>query len=439
MSLVDFCCNSRRIPPAAETECGLLGPRVSRRVRSFHQSFAEYAPTPLVRLHALARFCGLGGISVKDESLRFGLDAFKVLGCTWATARCLASRLGISADALTVGAVFSEEARSRLGNVTLVTATDGNHGRALAWTAQKLGLNAVVFMPRGAASSRQEKIRETGAVCTETDQNYDDTVSLAARYAAANNGILIQDTAWDGYEEVPQWIMEGYTTLADEADEQIRQFSPDPPSHVFLQAGVGSFAAAIQAWHVMRWKDKAPLCVLVEPAKADCIFRSIKVADGLPRSVSGNLETIMAGLSCGKPSTLGWKILQNHVDVALSCDDSIAASGVRILAAPRPGDPAMTGGESGAVTAGALEYIMRSPHMACLRAALKLGPDAHVLLVNTEGATDPEQYEKIVWHGLYPQTEEQELQKNTCQSLPLGIDTSSRRSGGIGRHARFRV
>ena len=406
MPLVDFCCNSRRIPPTAETACGSLGPHLSRCVRSFHQSFSEYAPTPLVRLRVLARLWGLGGISVKDESLRFGLDAFKVLGCAWATARCIASRLGISADALTVEAVFSEEVRSRLGNITLVTATDGNHGRALAWTAQKLGLGAVVFMPRGAAPSRQEKIRETGAVCTETDQNYDDTVSFAARYAAATNGILIQDTAWDGYEEIPQWLMEGYTTLADEADEQIRHFSPEPPSHVFLQAGVGSFAAAILAWHVMRWKDKAPLCILVEPAKADCIFRSIKMADGLPHSVAGNLETIMAGLSCGKPSTLGWKILQHHVDVALSCDDSIAASGMRILAAPRPGDPAVTGGESGAVTAGALEYIMRSPHMACLRSSLKLGPDAHVLLINTEGATDPEQYEKIVWHGLYPQAEE---------------------------------
>ena len=401
MKTVSYCPNSRRVRAEQAVDVSLFGPEEARVARSFHQGFAQYAATPLVRLKALADNLGVAEIQVKDESWRFGLNAFKVLGGSYAVARYLAQRLELPMNEVTPDLLCSAGMREKLGDVTLVTATDGNHGRGVAWTAQQLHMKAVVFMPRGSAPVRAENIRKTGAQCTITGLNYDDTVRLAMQHVATSGGVLIQDTAWDGYEEVPLWIMQGYTTLALEADEQWRSSGVKPPTHIFLQAGVGSFAAAVLGYFVSALGNEAPQTVTVEPHAADCFYRSFKAADGFPHAVTGHMQTIMAGLACGEPSSLCWPILRDRTAGALSCADSVSANGMRILAAPLPGDTSVCSGESGAAPLGALEHVMKNPDMLETRQALGLDASSRVLLFSTEGDTSPELYRQIVWHGLY--------------------------------------
>ena len=372
------------------------------RAHAFHKSFTEYAPTPLVRLNALAQDLGLGGIFVKDESKRFGLNAFKVLGGAYAIGRYLAEKLGEPIESLTREKLCSPAVREKLGDITFVTATDGNHGRGVAWTAQQLGQKAVVFMPVGTAAIRAENIRKTGATCTITDLNYDEAVRLANDYANGHNGVMVQDTAWEGYEDIPRWIMQGYMTLARETVSQLSGYGVERPTHMFLQAGVGSFAGAVLGYFAANYGDDMPVTTIVEPHLANCIYGSLKAADGMPHPVTGRMPTIMAGLACGEPSTVSWNAIRDYAAAALSCGDGIAANGMRILAAPRPGDVPVVSGESGAVTAGALEYIMKHASMADLRRTLGLDARSRVLLISTEGDTSPEIYRDIVWYGQYP-------------------------------------
>ena len=401
MKTVSYCPNSRRARAGQAVDVSLFGPEEARVARGFHQGFAQYAATPLVRLKALATNLGVAEIQVKDESWRFGLNAFKVLGGSYAVARYLAQRLELPMNEVTPDLLCSAGVREKLGDVTLVTATDGNHGRGVAWTAQQLHMKAVVFMPKGSAPVRAENIRKTGAQCTITELNYDDTVRLAMQHAATSGGVLIQDTAWDGYEEVPLWIMQGYTTLALEADEQWRSSGAKPPTHIFLQAGVGSFAAAVLGYLASVLGDEAPEVIVVEPHAADCFYRSFKAADGHPHAVTGHMQTIMAGLACGEPSSLCWPILRDRAAGALSCADSVSANGMRILAAPLPGDTPVCSGESGAAPLGALEYVMKNPDMLEVRQALGLDASSRVLLFSTEGDTSPDLYRQIIWHGRY--------------------------------------
>lgn len=399
MKTVSYCPNSRRASEALAADVRLFGPEEARMARAFHQGFAQYAATPLVRLKALADYLGLAEIQVKDESWRFGLNAFKVLGGSYAVARYLAQKLALPMHEVTPDLLRSAAVREKLGEVTLVTATDGNHGRGLAWTAQQLHMKAVVFMPKGSEPVRAENIRKTGAQCTITELNYDDTVRLAMRHAATTGGVLVQDTAWDGYEEIPLWIMQGYTTLALEADEQWRSTGALPPTHIFLQAGVGSFAAAVLGYFTSVHGHEAVQIVTVEPRAADCFYRSFKAADSHAHAVTGHMQTIMAGLACGEPSSLCWPILRDRAAGGLSCADSVAANGMRILAAPLKGDPPVCSGESGAAPLGALECLMNNPEMQEARQGLGLGASSRVLLFSTEGDTSPELYRQIVWHG----------------------------------------
>ncbi|MEG6503109.1 diaminopropionate ammonia-lyase, partial [Desulfovibrio sp. 1214_IL3152] len=297
MNIVSYCPNSLRTGAADAADVGLYGPEVARVARTFHEGFDRYAATPLVRLKNLAHDLGLGEIMVKDESQRFGLNAFKVLGGSYAVARHLARLLDMPMSRVSPQLLRSAEVRKKLGKITLVTATDGNHGRGVAWTAQQLGMGATVFMPAGSAPVRAENIRKTGAQCTITDLNYDDTVRLAMQHAQQTGGVLVQDTAWDGYEEMPLWIMQGYTTLALEADEQWRECGLRPPTHIFLQAGVGSFAAAALGYFTAVWGDAAPQAITVEPQAADCFYRSFMAGDSASHAVTGHMRTIMAGLA----------------------------------------------------------------------------------------------------------------------------------------------
>ncbi len=360
----------------------------ARLARAFHSSFPQYAPTPLAELSALAAQMGLKSLLVKDESRRFGLNAFKVLGGSYAIARHIAARLGLRPEEMTFAALRSDAARAALGNAVFFTATDGNHGRGVAWTARELGCRAMVRMPKGTAKSRVENIRALGAEVTVEDCNYDGCVRLAARQAKETpGGVLVQDTAWPGYTQTPLWIMQGYLTMALEADEQMVA----PPTHIFLQAGVGSMAAAVAAYFKQAHPQNPPKIILVEPAAADCFFRS--AANGEITAVTGEMRTMMAGLACGEPSPIAWDILKGLTTAYLSCEDAAAARGMRALARPLAGDKAIVSGESGASTLGALLDAAADEKA---REALGLDGNARVLLFSTEGDTDPVNYRRVL-------------------------------------------
>ena len=366
------------------------------RAMAFHRTIPGYQPTPLVSLPALARELGVDKLWVKDESKRFGLNAFKALGGSYAIARWMGERLGLTGDQLTFPALTAPEARERLGAVTFVTATDGNHGRGVAWAARELGQQAVVYLPKGSARERLENIRALGAQAEITDLSYDDAVRLAARKGEENGWVLIQDTAWPGYEEIPGWIMEGYTTLAGEIFDQLAQAGEEPPTHLFLQAGVGSFAASVLDSALCRWGKGCPVTVIVEPDQADCLYRTAKAADGQMHPVTGEMHSMMAGLCCGEPCTLAWDILGPCADAFLSCSDDYAALGMRLLGKPRGSDPAIVSGESGAVGVGTLAGILQEEELHDLCWTLGLDERSRVLCISTEGDTDRTNYQKIL-------------------------------------------
>lgn len=396
------------IPPdAAKVSVDFLGEREIQTVKKFHMSIPGYEMTPLRRLGNLAGSLGLGGIYVKDESYRFGLNAFKVLGGSYAMARYLARRLNRDIGELSFAVLTSEETRKELGEITFTTATDGNHGRGVAWTARMLKQKSVIYMPKGSSARRLENIRAEGADAGITDFNYDDSVRLAAENAGKYGWVVVQDTAWEGYEDIPAWIMQGYGTMAAEALEQLRAMGRDRPSHVFVQAGVGSLAGAVQGYLAATLKEARPKTVIVEANRADCLFRSAEAGDGKPRMVSGDLATIMAGLACGEPNVQAWNILRDHSELFVSCPDWVAARGMRMLGNPLGDDPRIVSGESGAVTAGLLSALMLDERLREAREALQLNEDSDVLLFSTEGDTDPESYRAIVWDGKYPSCREE--------------------------------
>ena len=377
----------------------------AKKARDFHRSFPEYLETPLDSLEALAKLLGIAGLYLKDESFRFGLNAFKVLGASYAVARQLSKRLGIDVSQLDSAKLTSPEVRQQIGDITFVTATDGNHGRGVAWTARQLKQKAVVYMPKGSSPTRLGNIRAEGASASIIEGNYDDAVRLAAQGAREHGWVVVQDTAWPGYEEIPTWIMQGYVTIATEAIEQLCRIGIKKPTHVFLQAGVGSFAAAIQGYFADLFGNERPVTAIVEPEEADCFYRSAVANDGNPRIVTGEMTTIMAGLACGEPSRIAWELLRDYSDAFLTCPDWVAAKGMRMLGNPLKGDPRVISGESGAVTAGLLAALMKNDYLADARATLRLDQDSRVLLISTEGDTDPEKYRSIVWDGEYPSYE----------------------------------
>ncbi len=357
-------------------------------VRRFHQGIPGYSPTPLIRADRTAAALRLGRIDVKDESHRFGLNAFKILGASHAVCRAMAETAGISGRLPDFSEFSGQAVRKRLSEATCITATDGNHGRAVAWAARQIGCRCVVHMPAGSSPARLAAIRREGAQADTIDGNYDDAVALSAREASENHWHLVQDTAWEGYRTVPTWIMQGYLTLFDEAFEQLGGVLP---THVILQCGVGSFAAAGQAYLVERFGPDRPRVIVVEPNAADCFFRSMAAGDGRPHTVTGRMDTIMAGLACGTPSLLAWAILKEYADCFVACADTVTRRGMRLLAAE-----GVVSGESGAVGMGLLAAAGTGPQNAELAAALRLDAHSRVLLISTEGDTDPDHYREIV-------------------------------------------
>ena len=378
-----------------------FGLEQAQRVRHFHQSFPEYSVTPLVKLEVLAEELGVQSIYVKDESYRFGLNAFKVLGGSYAIAREIGRLLGLKEEELTLGRLLAPDVKERLGTLTFVTATDGNHGRGVAWTAQRLGHRAVVFMPKGTATERLENIRRLGAEASITNVNYDDTVRLARAYAAEHKGIIVQDTSWEGYDEVPLHIMQGYTTMGSEIVEQLQAYGNIKPTHVFLQAGVGAMAGAMAGFIADYYKERRPLITIVEPNQADCIYRTALANDGQLHTVGGALDSIMAGLCCGEPCSLGWRQLAAYADNFVAMPDRAAALGMRVLGSPMGSDAAVVAGESGAAGFGLAMAALWEQDLAELKRSLQLDAKSVILCISTEGATDVANYRRIMWEGAW--------------------------------------
>lgn len=381
-----------------KTDLSFMSLENAKKVQSFHASFPMYRATPLTELKETAKALGLGTIYMKDESYRFGLNAFKVLGGSYAIGSYLAEKLGKTIEEMPYEELVSDRTKKELGDITFVTATDGNHGRGVAWTANKLRQNAVVYMPKGSARERLQNILAEGADASITDLNYDEAVRLANRQAEEKGWVMVQDTAWEGYEDIPEWIMQGYGTMGYEAYTQL----PEKPTHIFLQAGVGSMAGAVTGFFASIYGEERPVITIVEPNKADCVYRTAEAADGKLHFVTGEMNTIMAGLACGEPCSIGWNVLRDYADNFISCPDYMAAQGMRILASPVKGDPQIISGESGAAAFGCVTEIMRDPKYGDIREKLGLNENSRVLFFSTEGDTDKENYRSIVWDGAYP-------------------------------------
>lgn len=369
---------------------------MSQVVKRYHETIPAYVATPLHRLNQLSEHFGVGSIFVKDESSRFHLQAFKVLGATYAIGKYIAERIDEDSQQMTFEKL--RKAKDILGELTFISATDGNHGRGVAWAARQLGHRAIIYLPKGASPLRVNHIRRIGAEAYVTDMNYDETVDYCAKRAEENNWVFVQDTVSSGYEEIPQWIMEGYRTIAVEI---VNSLGEKRPTHIFLQAGVGSFAASMVQFFLECYGEHDLRIILVEPHAANCFYQSACHRDGEAQIVTGDLLTIMAGLSCGKPNPVAWNVLKGTVDYFISAPDKIAAQGMRILGQPLDKDPRIIAGESGAAPFGAFTEIIRNDIYVSLREQLALNKKANILFINTEGNTDPVQYERIIWDGMF--------------------------------------
>ena len=367
-----------------------LSPAETAAVLAFHEALPEYAPTALVPLPELAESLGIKAAFIKDESTRFGLKAFKGLGGSYAVFRAACERLGLDYRETSIEELQTDKVHRQIAELHFVTATDGNHGKGVAWATAKLGCQAHVYLPKGSVQARAQAIRDIGnSEAVITEWGYDDTVRYAAKLADENNWVLIQDTSWPGYEDIPRTIIQGYTTMCREASEQLEKLGL-APTHVFLQAGVGAMAGGVLGWMRSRYPDSDLTAAIVEPTEAACVFESVAAADGKTHPAAGSGRTIMAGLNCGEVCALAWPILLRQADVWFSCPDQVAVQGMRFL--NRAG---VVSGESGAVTAG-LASLMAQDAFADVKKALKLNRDSVLLLFSTEGDTDPEAYREIV-------------------------------------------
>lgn len=374
-----------------------------RGIRSFHETVPDYRATPLIRLDSLARQLGVKGIYIKDESKRFGLNAFKSLGGLYAVTRVICRELGLDFRRITFSDLRTPEVKERIKEMVFITATDGNHGRGVAWAASRYGCKSYIYMTKGTAQSRVDAVYAAGAEeVIVTDVNYDDTVKLAARRAEDNGWTLVQDTAWEGYEEIPGWITQGYTTMGGEILDQLRLEGVSKPTHLFLQAGVGSFAGGILGYFACRFGGKPPVTTIVEPVNVACVLESAQAADGKPHAVPGINETIMAGLNCGEPCLTTWGILRDWSSFFAACPDFVSAKGMRTLANPAGQDQKIISGESGAVGLGLLALLMEREELADARQRLGLDESSVVLLISTEGDTDPVGYREVIYDGKCP-------------------------------------
>ena len=357
-----------------------------RRARAEITSWAGYAPTPLVPLPEVARDARVAAVHYKDEGGRFGLGSFKALGGAYAVMRLLLAELarrGV-ADAADSAALVGGLHRAATQAITVCCATDGNHGRSVAWGAKRFGARCVIFVHETVSQGRRDAIAAHGATIRVVPGNYDDAVREAQRSAEREGWFVVSDTSYPGYTEVPRDVMQGYRLMAEEALEALEA----PPTHVFIQGGVGGVAAAVSVQLRARHPDRPPRLVVVEPDQAACLLASAE-AGGLT-AIEGELDTLMAGLACGEPSLLAWQELERGGFAFMAVPDASAVDCMKLLARR---EPKLVAGESAVAGLAGLLLAAREPFA---RTALGLEEDSRILLFGTEGATDPAVYARLV-------------------------------------------
>ncbi len=368
-----------------------------RDMPAFHRALPGYEPTPLLELPHLAAKLGLAEIFVKDESHRFGIKAFKALGASYAMYRFLKKQWQARFGESFTPAVFQDKkALEKLGSFTFCAATDGNHGRAVAWTARMLGQKAVIYMPADSVTARVDNIRLEGAEVVLVGGTFDDCVTRCAHDAEKNGWQAISDTAYPGYREIPGWILLGYTSIFAELEGLLHGPMKTGVDIVILPAGVGGLAAAGAFYYTKHYGAKRPCLVCIEPVSSDCFLESVRFGKGEALPTKGRQTSIMAGLNCGLPSPLAWPIVRDSFHFFLAVGDTYAEQAMRTYYHPKGEDPRIISGESGSSGLAALLALTTSPKLAEVRAKLPLGKSSRVLLVNTEGDTDPENFKKVV-------------------------------------------
>ncbi len=398
-----------RAAPAAEpygtARSGILNPAGFAAADEEIRRWPGYAETPLRRLPGLAARLALADLHYKDEGGRFGLKSFKALGGAYAVFRLLKQAVegahgreggqGVEARSGAQGIdsrdLIAGRWRSITQTVTVTCATDGNHGRSVAWGAQLFGCRCVIYVHESVSEARCAAIAHCGADVVRVPGNYDDSVRFAAGEARRNGWTVVSDTTYESYREIPIDVMHGYGVMSYEI---VRTMAGAPPTHVLVQAGVGALAASVCAAFWLAWEARRPRLVIVEPPAADCHFQSALA--GRPVAVSGRLDTVMAGLACGEVSPLAWEIVDAGACAYVAVDDRFALDAVRALASPAPGDPAIVAGETGASGLAALLALQNHDN---LRGQLGLDASSRVLLIGSEGDTDPELYRQIIANG----------------------------------------
>lgn len=404
---------SAPLPPKQHKAVSSLSANAASEVHRWVSSIFEYHPTPLVSLPSLAAKLRIGGLSIKDEGARLGLRSFKALGGAYAAmrfARARAAEVGLRVEIedlprsqsgsldfasnvppprpeTPTASAFREIAKG----ITFACATDGNHGQSVAAGARLIGARAVIFVHQGVSPLRRDAIARFGADIREVRGNYDDAVAEALTEASANGWTLLSDTSWPGYEDIPQLVMQGYTLITHELTQQLEA----PPTHVFLQAGVGGFAAALAVSMADRWRKTTPQFVVVEPDRAACLLAS--AVQGSRTRIAAGEETLMSMLECYEPSMTAWELLEPLTSAFVAVTDAQAVAAMRTLALDLPASETVVAGESGAAGLAGLLAIA-DDHAA--RDRLGLQKNSRVLLVNTESATDPARYREFV--GLEP-------------------------------------
>ena len=354
----------------------------------FHRLLPGYEETPLVDAPKLANALGVGKVFVKDESSRLGLPAFKVLGASWAVYRALQVRLGEEEFGAWVEIGELREHLEPLRPLSLVAATDGNHGRAVARVARLLGLGAKIFVPADMVMARRKSIAEEGAEVIVVDGTYDEAVERSAA-EEEEHALVVSDMSWPGYERIPRWVIEGYSTMLWEIDDELERRNEEGPDLVVVQVGVGAFAAAVVRHFRSSGTSTRPKLMGVEPVSADCLLESVVV--GRIVSVPGPHDSIMSGLNCGRPSLVAWPTVSRGIDLLIAVDDDPAREAMRLTA-----EAGVVSGETGAAGLGGLLELLRAGEEEKARRALGVGEETRILLFNCEGATDPDAYRRIM-------------------------------------------
>jgi len=377
---------------------GSYGAFANPDIQAFHRSLPGYAPTPLIERSALAEKLGVRKLYIKDEAHRFGIQAFKALGASYAIFRYLKKEWEAQyGDEFEIHAFQDPDRMARLGERTFCAATDGNHGRAVAWTARMLQQRAVIYMPANTVQARIDHIENEGAAVVRVDGTFDDCVARCDADARTKGWIAIGDTAFEGYMDIPCDIMAGYSTIFHELEPLNTPGTPKVDL-VLLQAGVGGFAASGAWFYTHYYGKRRPCLICVEPTESDGFLESIRCGKGRPISTSGRQDSIMAGLNCATPSLAAWPVIRDAVDAFIAIEDHYAEEAICAFYHAEDGDMPIISCESGAAGLAGLIALCRSDTLQPVRDRIGLS-DRSVLLINTEGDTDPVNFNRIIRRG----------------------------------------